>query len=208
MGISIQWTPRTSDIKEKLGEAIREFINQQLTSGKHLGEDGTILFPEELVNVLQVPNLDEESFLKHMHDPNSILMKSFDRDVDSQGKRGSKRREKSSRIIILKPGLAEGKHSSMDSLDLSAHHIAQSNQKYKASAPFSVASIKRKLKNVMGREQSGVSPGGLSSLNESEEVSDPCQESPIVEGEGDILDTTDDLEKEFCDVDVEITISL
>ncbi|KAI4303372.1 hypothetical protein MLD38_039013 [Melastoma candidum] len=396
---------RTFDIKEKLGEAIREFINQQLTSGKHLGEDGTILFSEELVNVLQVPNLDEESFLKHMHDPNYILMnymqslqeinldrdgiselrqehdksnenealsRSFERDVDSQDKRGSKRREKSSsRIIILKPGLAEGKLSSADSLDLSAHQITQSNQKHKANAPFSVASIKRKLKNVMGREQSGVSPGGLIkkypnhwgsyqanvgdnsgrsspgkehfylekmakpspghkredkfiksgelgchiqrenmndskrreaniyleakkhliemlsttdemkkfsgrqfpkslgrilslpdynsplastqtdighnlvtaqmrftsqnspeqvagesaasqkeedhdtqigglstlSLNESEEVSDTCQESPIVEGEGDIPETTDDLEKEFCDADVEITIS-
>ncbi|KAI4372345.1 hypothetical protein MLD38_010587 [Melastoma candidum] len=67
--------PRVSDDKDKLSKTIGKFVNQQLAGRKHLGEDGANPFSKELVNMLQAPNLDEESFQKHLRQPSPRLVK-------------------------------------------------------------------------------------------------------------------------------------
>ncbi|KAI4372346.1 hypothetical protein MLD38_010588 [Melastoma candidum] len=86
--------------------------------------------------------------------------------VESREGNGDGMSSKSSgQIIIQEHGPTESvRPSTTGSLDLSSPLspvITQMNPKYKVNALFSVASIKRKRKNAMGREQSGLSPEGV-----------------------------------------------
>ncbi|KAF8017118.1 hypothetical protein BT93_H2349 [Corymbia citriodora subsp. variegata] len=209
--VQIQVNSKHADLKEKLCEAIKELINQQLKSGKHLTEHGGTPFSKELVNALQIPNLNEESFSKLLEDPDSVLVKymqslqdahlrrdnlseSFaesnlskekhDKSSESQEvvnhksykffRRNVKPHETktlgeienpqtSNRIVILKPGPAESKNSSaLDSADTLLGHspnIVYKEQAEKASRHFLISEIRKRWKNVMGKEHHGRSPG-------------------------------------------------
>lgn len=211
--VQIQVNSKHADLKEKLCEAIKELINQQLKSGKHLTEHGGTPLSKELVNALQIPNLNEESFSKLLEDPDSILVKYMQNLQDAHLKRDnlsesfaecnlSKEKhdksnesqqvvnhksykffrrnvkshetktlgeienpQTSNRIVILKPGPAESKNStSLDSTDMLLGHspnIVYKGQAEKAGRHFLISEIRKRWKNVMGKEHNGRSPGGF-----------------------------------------------
>lgn len=211
--VQIQVNSKHADLKEKLCEAIKELLNQQLKSGKHLTEHGRTPFSKEVVNALQIPNLNEESFSKLLEDPESILVKymqslqdahlrrdtlpeSFadsnlskekhDKSNESQEvanhksykffRRNVKSHETktlreienpqtSNRIVILKPGPTESRNSTaLDSTDTLIGHapnVVHKGQAEKASRHFFISEIRKRWKNVMGKEHHGRSPGGV-----------------------------------------------
>ncbi|KAH0970629.1 hypothetical protein GBA52_022785 [Prunus armeniaca] len=69
---------------EELCVAIKEFMNQKFTDGKHLTEDQKIHHFRELMDALEVLSSDEELFLKLLRDPNSLLAKYVQNLQDSQ----------------------------------------------------------------------------------------------------------------------------
>ncbi|XP_030457164.2 uncharacterized protein LOC115678027 isoform X1 [Syzygium oleosum] len=211
--VQIQVNSKHADLKEKLCEAIKELINQKLKSGKHLTEDGGTPFSKELVNALQIPNLNEDSFSKLLEDPDSILVKYLQSSQDAHLRRDtlsesfaesnlSKEKhdksdesqevvnhksykffrrnvkshetktlgeienpQTSNRIVILKPGPAESNNSTaLDSTDTFLGHspdVVHKGQGEKASRHFLISEIRKRWKNVMGKEQHGRSPGGV-----------------------------------------------
>ncbi|XP_048141599.1 uncharacterized protein LOC115748623 isoform X2 [Rhodamnia argentea] len=211
--VQIQVNSKDADLKEKLCEAIKELLSQQLKSGKHLTEHGRTPFSKEVANALQIPNLNEESFSKLLEDPESILVKYmqslqdahlrrdtlsesfadsnlskekhdksnespevvnhksykfFRRNVKSHETKTLREIENpqtSNRIVILKPGPAELKNSTaLDSTDTLLGHaanVAHKGQAEKASRLFFISEIRKRWKNVMGKEHHGRSPGGI-----------------------------------------------
>ncbi|BBN70298.1 Protein of unknown function D [Prunus dulcis] len=69
---------------EELCVAIKEFMNQKFTDGKHLTEDQKIHHFRELMDALEVLSSDEELFLKLLRDPNSLLAKYVQNLQDAQ----------------------------------------------------------------------------------------------------------------------------
>ncbi|KAL5572860.1 hypothetical protein UlMin_022457 [Ulmus minor] len=74
-----------SDFEEKLNGAIKEFISQKITDGKHLKEEQKIRHSRELMESLELMTLDEELFLKVLQDPNSLLVKYVQNVQEAQG---------------------------------------------------------------------------------------------------------------------------
>lgn len=211
--VQIQVNSKHADLKEKLCEAIKELLNQQLISGKHLTEHGRTPFSKEVVNALQIPNLNEESFSKLLEDPEPILVKYMQSLQDAHLRRDTlsesfaesnlskERHDKSNesqevanhksykffrrnvkshetktlreienpqtsdRIVILKPGPAESRNSTaLDSTDTLLGHAmndVHKGQAEKASRHFFISEIRKRWKNVMGKEHHGRSPGGV-----------------------------------------------
>ncbi|KAJ0113488.1 hypothetical protein Patl1_00454 [Pistacia atlantica] len=82
--LHLQSNQKNPDFEEKLTEAIKLLIGQKLIKGKHLSEDGEIHPSNELQDALQILGSDGELFLKHLKDPNSVLVKCIQNFLDAQ----------------------------------------------------------------------------------------------------------------------------
>ncbi|XP_031398850.1 uncharacterized protein LOC116209370 [Punica granatum] len=174
------------DVKEKLREAIKEFISREVAKEKNLVENGRINFSKEVVDALQIPNLNEESFLKLLQDPTSFPMKStealdsckddklndseelvnnnhnskhrklFRRQVKSPETKPQKKGHKgpdSDTIVILKPGPSTLKSCETEGGPDSISDSSRRQQAERARSYLFLEEIKRRWKNVMGKEQ-------------------------------------------------------
>ncbi|KAK4748441.1 hypothetical protein SAY87_015027 [Trapa incisa] len=73
---SLKMKPKNIDLEvnEKLHDAINKFIAREVANEKDLRENGRVNFSKEVVDTLQFRNLNEESFLKLLHDPKFMSM--------------------------------------------------------------------------------------------------------------------------------------
>ncbi|KAJ4728275.1 Phosphatidylinositol N-acetyglucosaminlytransferase subunit P-like protein [Melia azedarach] len=83
--LDVQSNQKNPVLEEKLREAIKLLISQKLIKGKHLSEDGEIHpSTEQLADALQILGSDAEVFVKHLQDPNSLLVKCIQNFPDTQ----------------------------------------------------------------------------------------------------------------------------
>ncbi|KAK4769798.1 hypothetical protein SAY87_030330 [Trapa incisa] len=165
--VCLELKPNNSDlgVKEKLHEAIKELISREVVKENNLQENEGVKFSKEMVDALQIPNLKEESFMKIL--PNSSMenagtVNSLDKDdkpkdsVELKGRKFFRRHSKSKEtkvlkeeqkgpncasIVVLKPRLDSPSDSS------------QAQTAERAKAYFFLSKIKRRWKNMMGKEQ-------------------------------------------------------
>ncbi|CAH8371347.1 unnamed protein product [Eruca vesicaria subsp. sativa] len=158
------------DYKEKLRELVRVLISQKLLHGENNSE---ILTSKDLMEVFQILGSDEELFLKLLQDP-EILVPQNSRDCQSQkGEESLSLFEKQSsladkrwsslfrrkdttqevtddkecdRIFILKPRSASFDTGTSRGLSPDSHLMRNSSH-------FFLSEIKRKLKQVVKKEQ-------------------------------------------------------
>lgn len=81
---------KNSDFEGKVGEAIKELINQKVVDNKQSTEDGINGYLKELVDAFQILSVDDELLLKLVQDPNSPLGKYVRNWIDSQAERDGK----------------------------------------------------------------------------------------------------------------------
>ncbi|KAK4768801.1 hypothetical protein SAY86_026951 [Trapa natans] len=62
------------EVKENLHDAIKKFIDREVANEKDIRENGRVNFSKEVVDALQIRDLNEESFLKLLQDPNLLSM--------------------------------------------------------------------------------------------------------------------------------------
>ncbi|PQQ17292.1 uncharacterized protein Pyn_08760 [Prunus yedoensis var. nudiflora] len=148
---------------EELCVAIKEFMNQKFTDGKHLTEDQKIHHFRELMDALEnlgdLKQSEELVIRKHRY--------FFRRKIKPQERNPTKANENSEaskRIVILKPGPPGLRNSETEnSASPESHYIARNKgTTERVGSHFFLSEIKRKLKNAMGKQQHGASTVGIS----------------------------------------------
>ncbi|XP_039055466.1 uncharacterized protein LOC120198162 [Hibiscus syriacus] len=81
---NMQSNPKSSDLEERLSEAIKFLVSQKLVDRNLLNEDGELQASKEVLDALRILSLDEELFLKFFRNPNSLLVKYVHNMRDSQ----------------------------------------------------------------------------------------------------------------------------
>lgn len=70
--------------EEKLGAAIKVFINQRFSNDEHLEEDGKSHHSKEFVDALQTLSSNKELFFELLQDPSSLIVKHIQKMKDAQ----------------------------------------------------------------------------------------------------------------------------
>ncbi|XP_039007385.1 uncharacterized protein LOC120135103 isoform X1 [Hibiscus syriacus] len=72
---NMQSNPKSSDLEDRLSEALKFLVSQKVVDRNLLTENGEFQASKEVMDALRILSLDEELFLKLLRNPNSMLVK-------------------------------------------------------------------------------------------------------------------------------------